>query len=80
MLGTVGSSAYIGSTDFDEFRAQLVAQDGLDLLVDLIADGFIVLGVLHHEFAHDADAHAFERLRRHRPVFHERSWRRAPLE
>ena len=43
-------------------RAQLVAQDGLDLLVDLIADRRVVGRVLDHELAHDADAHAGEAL------------------
>ena len=42
----------------DELRAQLVAQHGLDFLVDLVADRHVVLRVLHHELADDADAHA----------------------
>ena len=53
-----GSSGYMRIDRLDELRAQLVAQHGLDLLVDLVADRHVVLRVLHHELAHDADAHA----------------------
>ena len=46
----------------DQLGAQLVAQRSLDLVVDLVRYRRVVLRVLHHEFAHHADAHAFQWL------------------
>ena len=54
MFGIDGSSGYFGSTDSSSSRAELVAQHGLDLAVDLVGDRLVVLRVLHHELAHDA--------------------------
>ena len=47
-----------------ELAAEPVTQNLLDLHVDLVAHRRVVRRVLDHVFAHDADAHAGERLPR----------------
>ena len=50
--------------DFDfELPAELIAQDLLYLRIHKVTDGFVVLGVLDHVLADDADAQARERIR-----------------
>ena len=65
--GTAGSSGYSGSTDSTSSAPSLSRSTALISLVDLIADRLVVLRVLDHELAHDADAHALERLVAHLP-------------
>ena len=62
MSGTAGSSGWSGSNRLDQARAEPVPEDGLDLVVDPIADRRVVQHVLDHVLADDPDAHAGQRL------------------